>query len=517
MSAEIIKLGRAARGESFQRTMIMLTCMLAASIYSMNLTIVAISLPHMQGTFSATPDQIAWVVTGFILGLTMMIACIGWIAERLGRKRVYLACLTFFVFASVMCGNAYVLEEEVLWRFLQGVSGAGILPLSQSIILDVYPREQHSRVLGVWGLGNMAGPIIAPPIGGMITEAYGWHSVFDINIPAGLLALLGAALFVPTTPANRRPLDVVGLLTLVGGLGLIQLMVNRGARLDWLESPEIIVELAVGLALIYFFIVHILTARKPFLDPAIFRDRNFSIGIILITAFGIFSFLPVVMLPLFMRNLLDYPVQIIGILLVPRAFGVVIGNLTVARLLRYIDPRHLVTAGLVCTMYSSWEVSTWTLDVGVWEIAINGVFQGLGNGLIYVTVNTLTFYDLPPKHRPQGVPLFYLTFNIAASIGIAGFITYWVQSTQLNHAVLAEHISPFNELMRQSIPPHVREMDAARAAALNHEITRQASMIGFEISFQLVSLVALLTIPFVYLMRNPWAKKKHLVPGGGRG
>lgn len=515
MSIETIKLKSAARGESFQRAMIMATCMLAASIYSMNLTIVSISLPHMQGTFSATPDQVSWVVTGFILGLTMMIACIGWIADQLGRKKVYLTCLVAFVFASVMCGNAHTLEEEVLWRFLQGVSGAGILPLSQSIILDVYPREQHSRVLGIWGLGNMAGPIIAPPIGGMITEAYSWQNVFDINIPAGLLALLGAALFVPSTPPARRELDIVGVVTLVGGLGLIQLMVNRGARQDWFESTEIILELVVGLALIYVFIIHILTTRKPFLNPEIFRDRNFTIGNILITSFGVFSFLPVVMLPLFMRNLMDYPVQLIGLLLVPRALGVVVGNLAVSRLVRHIDPRHLITLGLVCTMYSSWEVSTWTLDVSVWEIAVNGVFQGLGNGLIYVTVNTLTFYDLPPKHRSQGVPLFYLTFNIAASIGIAGFITYWVQSTQLNHAVLTEHISPFNELMRQGLLPHTREMDAARAAALNQEITRQASLIGFEISFQLVSFVALITIPVAYLMRNPWAKKR--APKGGAG
>jgi MFS transporter, DHA2 family, multidrug resistance protein len=514
MSTETIRLKGAARGESFQRTMIMATCMLAASIYSMNLTIVSISLPHMQGTFSATPDQVSWVVTGFILGLTMMIACIGWIADQLGRKKVYLTCMIAFIFASVMCGNAHTLEEEVLWRFLQGVSGAGILPLSQSIILDVYPREQHSRVLGIWGLGNMAGPIIAPPIGGMITEAYSWHNVFDINIPAGLLALLGAVLFVPSTPPARRELDVVGVVTLVSGLGLIQLMVNRGARQDWFESTEIILELVAGLALIYVFIIHILTTRKPFLNPEIFRDRNFSIGILLITSFGVFSFLPVVMLPLFMRNLMDYPVQIIGILLVPRALGVVIGNLTVSRLVRYIDPRHLITAGLICTMYSSWHVSTWTLDVSVWEIGINGVFQGLGNGLIYVTVNTLTFYDLPPKHRSQGVPLFYLTFNIAASIGIAGFITYWVQSTQFNHAVLAEHISPFNELLRHGFLPHAREMDAARAAALNQEITRQASLIGFEISFQLVSFVALITIPAVYFMRNPWAKKRAAPAGG---
>lgn len=500
-------------GSRLQRRLIMATCMLAASIYSMNLTIVSISLPHMQGTFSATPDQIAWVVTGFILGLTMMVACIGWIAERFGRKRVYLGCLTVFVFASVMCGNARTLEAEVFWRFAQGISGAGILPLSQSIILDVYPSELHGKALGIWSLGNMAGPILAPPIGGYITELYGWPTVFDINIPTGLLALAGSVLFVPTSPAVKRPLDVVGLVTLVASVGLIQLMVNRGARLDWFQSTEIVVEFAAALVLLYVFIVHVMTVRRPFIDTTMFQDRNFTVGIIVITAFGAFSFLPIVTLPLFLRNLMAYPVEMIGLLLVPRALGVVMGNLTVGRLIMRIDPRYLVTAGLVCIVLSSWNVSTWTLDVDTWEIAINGVFQGLGNGLIYVTINTLTFRDLPARHRPQGVPFFFLTFNLAASVGIAAFITYWVESTQSNHAVLSEYASPLNDLFRTGLVPHAWDLkSAATAAALDSVITRQAAMIGFEHAFQVVSLAALLTIPAVYLLRNPRSRLRRPAP-----
>lgn len=492
----------------FQRGMIMATCMLAASMYSMNLTIVSISLPNMQGTFSATPGEISWVVTSFILGLTMTVAAIGWIAERLGRKRVYLAALIGFVFASIMCGNARVLEEEVLWRFLQGASGAAILPLSQSIILDIYPREQHGRALGLWGLGNMAGPIIAPPIGGLITEAYGWQSVFYLNLPLGLLVLLGTVLFVPATAAAKRRLDGIGVTALVAGLGLIQLAVNRGGRLDWFESTEIIVETVAGALLLYIFVVHVLTARNPFIDPHIFRDRNFTVGIVVMAAFGTFSFLPVVILPLFMRNLLGYPIATIGLLLVPRALGVVIGNLTVSRAMRWIDPRHLVAAGLASVAYSAWEVSTWTLDVGIWEIGVNGVFQGLGNGMIYVTVNTMMFYNLPPRHRPQGVPLFFLTFNLTASIGIAGFITYWVRNTQASHALLSQFASPFNDLLQHRTLPGAWDLDsAATAAALDNEITRQASMIGFELSFQVVALAAVLTMALVYLMRNPWARR----------
>lgn len=504
MSATATESGAALAIGRFQRAMIMATCMLAASIYSMNLTIVSISLPNMQGTFSASPDQIAWVVTGFILGLTMTIGCIGWISQRLGRKRVYVAALAAFVVTSLMCGNARVLEEEVLWRFLQGVTGAAILPISQSIILDVYPREMHGRALALWGLGNMAGPIIAPPIGGLLTEAYGWQSVFYINLPFGLLALFGTILFVPSTPSQKRPLDVFGLIALVGGVGLVQLAVNRGARLDWFESSEILFEIAAGILLLYLFVIRILTARRPFLDPIMFRDRNYSVGLFVITAFGTFSFLPVVTLPLFMRNLLHFPIEIVGLLLVPRALGVICGNLLVGRAITRIDPRYLIALGLTSIVYSAWEITTWTLDTGVWAIGVNGVFQGLGNGLIWVTVNTMTFSNLAPRHRAQAVPLYFLTFNLATSIGIAAFITYWVRVSRSTAEILGEQVSTTGNIVRQGILPRGWDLsDPGTAAALRDLIDRQASMIGYELSFQLVALAALALIPLVFLFRRP--------------
>jgi MFS transporter, DHA2 family, multidrug resistance protein len=479
----------------------MATTIVAASVYSMNMTIVSISLPHMQGTFSATPDQIAWVVTGFILGLTMSVACMGWISQRFDRKKVYIFALTAFVAASVMCGNARVLEEEVLWRFLQGVSGAAILPLSQAIILDVYPPEEHSSAIGIWSFGNMAGPILAPPIGGYITETWGWPSVFDINIPAGLLCIVGAVLFIPSRPANPgRHLDVFGAVTLVAGLALIQLMVNRGGRQDWFESIEILVECLLGLFFLYLFVVHILTTRRPFIDPAMFRDRNFVGGIATITAFGLFSFLPVVMLPLFMRNLLNYPVELIGLLLVPRAIGVIIGNTIATKLSNHVDMRYVVVAGLIAIALSSWNIATWPLDVSTLEIGVNGIFQGIGNGMMWVTVTLVCFRTLSPDHRAQGVPLFFLTFNIAASIGIASMITYWVQSTQVNHSLLAEAASPFNQIFRSGLAPDAWSLKSQTGvAALDGMIAQQAGMIGFELTFQAVTLMALLTIPLIFL------------------
>ncbi len=484
---------------------VMATCIAASAVYSMNMNIVAISLPHMQGTFSATPDQIAWVVTSFILGLTMSVACVGWLSERWGKKNIFLSALIAFVGASVMCGNATSLEGEVFWRFMQGVSGSAMMPLTLAILLDVYPRREHSRAIGVWSLGNMAGPVLAPPIGGYITEMYGWPSVFDLNVPAGFLCILGTILFVPRgAPRRGQHLDVFGMLTLVLGLGFVQLVVNRGARLDWFASTEIIVTTAIGLFLLYLFIVHIFTTDKPFVDITMFRDRNFSAGIVMIMTFGLYSFLPLITLPLFLRGLLNYPVETIGMMLVPRALGVIIGNLTVVRFIAHVDPRLLVFTGLAFVVGASWNISTWTLDVGMWEVAINGVFQGIGNGFLYVTINTLTFATLPAEKRAQGVPMFFLAFNLCSSIGIATMITHWVEGTQFTHAVLSEQASPLNELLRSGqVPQGLDPKSHAGAAALNEVITREASLIAFEVSFQVVAIVAALTAPLAFLFPAP--------------
>ena len=232
--------GAHAGGITRHRSAIMMVTMIAASIYSLNLTIVSISLPHMQGTFSATPDQIAWVVTAFIVGMTTMIVCTGWLSARFGRKRLFTLSLIVFTLASLMCGNVHTLEGEVMWRFLQGVAGASIIPLSQAIAVSAYPADQQGKAIGVWGIGNMIGPIIAPPIGGYLTELYGWPTVFYINLPLGLLAVVGAILFVPHSEPDRgRRFDVVGFAVLVVSVVSLQLMLNRGTRLDWFDSTTV--------------------------------------------------------------------------------------------------------------------------------------------------------------------------------------------------------------------------------------------------------------------------------------
>jgi DHA2 family multidrug resistance protein len=508
----------APNGTAFRRRLIMATCMLAASVYSMNITIVSISLPHMQGAFSATPDQIAWVVTSFTLGLTMMVACVSWISNRMGRRRMYLVGLVGFIISSTMCGNARLLEEEVIWRFFQGVSGAYILPLSQAIIIDVYPRERRAWAISVWGLGNMVGPIIAPPIGGYLTEIYGWPAIFYLNIPLGLLTLIGASLSVPRDkPETRRPFDLVGATTLVLGLCLIQFAVNRGTRLDWFESTEIILEFAAAACLLYIFAIHAATARDPFLSPAMLGDRNYRTSITVMATLGLFTFAPLVLLPILLRNLLGYPVDMIGLLLMPRAAGVLIGQMVWVPLLSRIDNRKMVVLGLALNGLASWFMAQWTLDVGAWDIVWTGVLQGFGSGTVFSILTIIAFSTLDQRHQSQGIPVFYLSFNLGTSIGIALIVTQWIESTQTNHARLAEYISPFNQMFRSGA---IAIKGAEGAAALDLELTRQAAMIGFDNAMQVAALLPFLAIPlclFIRDVRPPEAGRGGGRPSGERG
>jgi DHA2 family multidrug resistance protein len=501
----VSEIGQPGAGPAPNRHLIMATVTLASAIYSINLTVVAISLPQMQGGFSATRDQISWVVTAFILGQTAMIIFSSWLASRVGRKRLYVVSIAAFMGTSVMCGNAGSLEEEVFWRFLQGISGASLTPLSQTILIDVYPRDEYPRALGIWSIGSMVGPVIAPPIGGWITDLYGWPAVFYINVPIGLLALIGAILWVPRAQTvNTRRLDVFGFCALLIGLAALQLMMNRGARQDWLESTEIVVELMVFAIFIYLFVVQIMTSRNPFLPPRLFRTPNLGFGLCMNFANGLIAFLPLVMLPLMLQNVQGYPVELIGLLLAPRAIGVMTSSLVAGRLFAYVDARLLAALGLGCIAISHWVMGQWTLEVTTWDVVWTGMLQGLGAGMLWICLNYLTFAFVQPRERSDAVPLLYLSFNLAVSVGVAGAITLWTIGAQRAYSALVEAVSPYNRLFHSDlVPPGWDLRLPGGAAGIDAEIGRQSAMIGFADAQIAIALIALAIIPGLYLLRRP--------------
>ncbi len=497
-----------AAGAGAQRGFIVVSIMLATIMQALDTTIANVALPNMRGSLSATQDQITWVLTSYIVAAAIMTPPAGFLAARFGRKRLFAWSVAGFTVASMLCGIATSLPEMVAFRLVQGVFGAALVPLSQAVLLDSFPKEKHGSAMAMWGVGVMIGPILGPTLGGYLTDYYDWRWVFLINLPFGILALAGILAFVPETAKDRsRPFDAFGFAFLSLAIGSLQLMLDRGEGEGWFGSTEIIVEAALAGLGLYVFLVHMFTHRRPFLEPALFRDRNFTAGLTLMFMVGVILFATMTLLPPFLQNLKGYPVVDSGLLLAPRGIGVMVMMAIVGRLVGRIDPRLLVGGGFLLAAASLWEMSLFSLDVTPWLIVKTGVIQGFGLGLIFVPLSAITFATLAPQLRNEATALFSLVRNIGSSIGISIVIALLTRNTQVNHAVLAEQVSPYNPLMHAPwLPDAWSTATAAGLAALNAELTRQAAAIAYLDDFVLMMFVTLAAVPLVLLLRPPRRK-----------
>jgi DHA2 family multidrug resistance protein len=490
----------AATPESAHRGFVTLSIMLATVMQALDTTIANVALPHMQGTMSATQDQIAWVLTSYIVAAAIVMPLTGFLVSRLGRKRLFMWSVAGFTVASMLCGAAQNLPEIVGFRLLQGVFGASLVPLSQSVLLDTYPREQHGSAMALWGVGVMVGPILGPSLGGWLTEYYNWRWVFYINLPFGLLAWFGLAAFVHETPIDRsRRFDLLGFTLLAIGLGALQMMLDRGESLDWFASREVAVEAMLAALGLYLFVAHIFTYEHPFIEPGLFRDRNFSVGLVFIFNVGVVIFAVMALLPPFLQNLMNYPVIDIGFVMVPRGFGTLVAMIAVGRLSRRVDPRYMVFAGFLLTILSLWEMMRFSLDITGWDIVRTGIVQGLGIGLTYVPLTTIAFSTLAPRYRNEGTALFNLMRNIGSSIGISAVVTYLAQRTQANHAAFAAYITPY----RPAVSAAYRLSSPQGMAMLNGEVTRQAATLAYLQDFRLMMFLTVAVLPMILLLRAP--------------
>jgi DHA2 family multidrug resistance protein len=485
----------------------LITCsiMLATIMQALDTTIANVALPHMQGSLSATQDQVAWVLTSYIVAAAIMTPPTGFLSAKLGRKRLFVWSVVGFTFASMLCGIAGTLDQMVLFRLLQGVFGAALVPLSQSVLLDTYPREKHGAAMAMWGVGVMVGPILGPTLGGYLTEYYNWRWVFFINLPFGILALLGILAFVPETAHERdRPIDFFGFGLLSLAIGSLQMMLDRGELKDWFSSPEIVTEAVIAALSSFMFVVHMLTHEHPFITPRLFKDRNLVTGLFFIFLVGIVLLATMALLPPFLQNLKGYPVITVGFVLAPRGIGTMIAMLVVGRLVGKVDTRALILFGLLLTAYSLWQMVGFNLDTDQYAIVESGVIQGFGLGFIFVPLSTITFSTLDPRLRTEAAGLFSLLRNIGSSIGISVVTALLSESTQINHAILAEHVTPYNPMMQWPQLPSMWSLDTtAGLAALNAEVTRQAATIAYLNDFQFMMWVTLAAIPLLVLLRRP--------------
>lgn len=491
------------------RAMITLSIMLATTIQALDGTIANVALPHMQGNLSASQDQITWVLTSFIVASAITMPLTGWLCDRFGQKNIFLVSVGGFTVASVLCGLSGSLAEIVLARFLQGVFGAALVPLSQAVLLDINPREKHGQAMAIWGMGVMIGPILGPTLGGWLTDAYDWRWVFFINVPIGALALYGIWKFIPGARAARSMrFDVFGFAMLSLAIGALQMLLDRGEQNDWFASSETWAEailLAISLA---YMIVH--TALRPagqsFFDYRLLKNANYVSGLMFVAIVGMVLFATRALTPSMLQGLMGYPATIAGLVTAPSGFGTMLSMLIVGKLVGRVDVRLLLAVGFSLTALSLWQMSQYTLVLSRSDIVWPGIVQGVGLGLVFVPLSTAAFTTLAPEMRASGTAIYSLVRNIGSSVGIALVQAFLTRNVQVAHASLTEHINIANPMLQDPTVTAVYGSGGVTGATLlNAEITRQATMLAYIDDFWMMFLVTLAVIPLLLLIRPPKA------------
>jgi DHA2 family multidrug resistance protein len=486
----------------FRRNMVTICAMTATIMQALDTTIANVALPYMQGTLSASQDQINWVLTSYIVAAAIMTAPVGWIANRFGRKRTFIICSAGFTVASVACGLAQDITQMVLFRLLQGVFGASLVPLSQAVLLDSYALHERAKAMSIWGMGVMMGPIMGPSLGAWLTETYSWHWVFFVNLPFGIVTVLGLLAFMDETrPNTDLTFDWFGFAALAIGIGSLQIALDRGEDQGWLESNEIIIEFIIAAVGFYYFLAHSLTTARPFIQFALFKDKNFVGGCVFMTVMGLVLFSTMALSSPYLQNVIGYPIITAGLLLATRGSGTFVAMMIVGRLLRYIEARTLIIVGLSLTALSLFWMTGWTDQTGVPEIVMVSIMQGFGFGLVFVPLSTVAFMTLPGNLRTDGTSMLTLVRNVASSIGISIAIAQLTEGTRRYHAILSEHINPFNQALQM---PDVTGMinmstDAGRAIA-DALVTVQAQIIAFSRDYQLVMFFIIGSIPLAIMI-----------------
>jgi DHA2 family multidrug resistance protein len=495
--------------------MVTICAMTATIMQALDTTIANVALPYMQGSLSASQDQINWVLTSYIVAAAIMTAPVGWIANRFGRKRTFIICSGGFTVASVLCGLAQDINQMVLFRLLQGMFGAALVPLSQAVMLDSYALHERAKAMSIWGMGVMMGPIMGPSLGAWLTETYSWHWVFFVNLPFGIVTVLGLLAFMDETKADRDlRFDWFGFAALAVGIGAMQVALDRGEQLGWLESNEIIAEIIVSIVGFYYFFAHSLTTAKPFIQFAIFKDRNFIGGCVFMAVMGLVLFSTMALSSPYLQNVIGYPIITAGLLLASRGCGTFVAMMLVGRLMRYIEARTLIIAGLSLTCLSLFYMTGWTDQTQVPEIVTLSIVQGFGFGLVFVPLSTVAFLTLPDNLRTDGTSMLTLLRNVASSIGISIVIAQLTEGSRRVYAVLNEHVTPFNQALQM---PDVRGLinlstDAGRALA-DVMLSVQAQIIAFSQDYQMVMIFTLCTIPLAIMIGSTKAALRKQAAG----
>ncbi|PZX17072.1 DHA2 family multidrug resistance protein [Palleronia aestuarii] len=487
------------------RIAIVVAVVLAAVLEVLDSTIVNIALPHIKSAFGATTDQTTWILTSYIVAAVVVMPLTGLMARLIGRRRLILGAITGFALFSALCGISTSLDEMILFRLGQGVFGAFLIPLSQSILFDAFPREKRGQAMAMFGLGVVVAPVLGPTAGAVLTEYFSWRMVFFVNLPMALFALLMLAGELPKDEPERVRIDWTGLALMALGIGALQFLLDQGESKDWFLSPVIqvaAIAAALGLAA---FLWRGLRHPEPVVDLGLLGERNFAMASLIIAGFAVTMFGGIAILPLFVQGLLGYPVLEAGYLFVPRGIAgglsmVVVGSLLVGR----VDPRILAAIGLIVTAVSNFMYGALTLEASFSQLAVPGFISGLGLGLIFVPLSTLAFDRIEQARQDDASGLYGVTRQLGSSIGIAVVGALLVRATATDTAILSAKVTPFNPAAQAYLAPLGLAPDTPEGAAiLSAEIARQAALMAYSHIFNLLGVLALVLLPLLLLMQKP--------------
>ncbi|MCB1743241.1 MAG: DHA2 family efflux MFS transporter permease subunit [Gammaproteobacteria bacterium] len=494
---------------------VLITCTLVTTLYATTITIANVSLPQIQGSMSASPDQIGWVVTSNLIATAVTIPLSGWLSARFGRRRVMLVGVSGFAFATLMCGLSNSLTELVFWRVVQSSCGSPLTPISQSVVIDRFPGEKRGPAIAVYGFGVVLGPTIAPLLGGWISEAISWRWVFFILIPMAGLALAGLFLFLePEKPKDPKArLDWTGFLSLSIAVGCIQLMLDRGERAEWFSSPEIIIELSLAVLAGWVFLVHSFTTDRPFLDPKLFTERNFALGMGIAVIFGMLFVTPMVLMPAMLQQLRDIPEFTVGTLIAARGLGTMVAQIMMMYAANRWSPRSLLWIGFGAQTVAGLQMAHYEVNVTLFDVAWTSIIQGFGVGCLWTPITLVIFSNFDPRRTAEGASLFHFVRSLGSSYFISASFVVVFHTQKISYSELVRWINPFHEPLRFDWVNGVWSLDSLRGLmSMAGEVGRQSLTIGFVNAYALFLWASILVYPLIMLVA--WPARGYVPPRG---
>jgi MFS transporter, DHA2 family, multidrug resistance protein len=489
---------------SVNRALVSIAVMLTTIMVVLDMTIVNVALPHMMGALGATSEQVTWVLTSYMVSDAIFVALTGFLAARLGQRRLILICITGFVLSSALCGMSQSLFEMVVFRILQGCLGAPIIPLSQAIMVESFGRKERGKAMAIWGIGIMVAPVLGPTLGGFITDHMNWRWVFYINLPVGIISLLLATATVKNTARKMARIDWMGMALMIAGIGSLQLVLDRGNQEGWFDSSMITILSMVSALALISFVLRGWNKKDNIINLSLFRDRNFATSCSMMGAFGLGLFGIIAIQPIMLERLLGYPAELTGLVMAPRGIASAVGMFICGQLINRLDPRYLVFFGICMAAFGTSIMVSYTLDISPGWVVWPGVIQGLGMGMIFVTLSTLAYDTLPREVAAEAAGLFNLTRTVGSSIGISVIATVLTNRTQFHWQDLGGYINSFNTNLQVWLNAHGMSLnDPVTAHQLANTLDRQASMLAFVDAFWFVTISFLLMLPLVLLLRRP--------------